>query len=235
MTDCLFTSDMRVELVDSMGDDISIARAAWVSTKGERSDEDEAPERISGLINYLMKNRHSSPFEAVVLQFRISAPIFVWREFHRHRTASFNEVSGRYSVLEPKFYVPKTSRPLVQTGKNGQYEFVGGTIEQHKATVHSLVSTSTKAYLHYTALLEQGIAKEVARMVLPVNIYSTCYVTMNARNLMHFLSLRTTNAGSFFPSFPQHEIELVAQQMEERFSKVVPLTHAAFNDYGRSV
>jgi 4-hydroxy-tetrahydrodipicolinate synthase len=141
------------------------------------------------------------------MTFFISAPIFVFREFMRHRIASYNEESGRYRELKPVFYVPSAERKLVQVGKTGAYTFVDGTKEQFDITVESMKAAYVVAYESYVKMLEAGVAREVARAVLPVATYSSMYVTMNARALMNFLSLRTGREGSHFPSYPQREIE----------------------------
>ena len=230
-----FRSDMTVELVKHAASDADVIWAARVSTKGEQSlDEIDAdPERSRGLINYLMRDRHGSPFEHSSLTFFVSAPIFVWREHFRHRIASYNEESGRYKVLEPVFYVPGADRPLKQIGKPGAYEFVAGTAEQHELVTRATIASCEQAYAAYQEMLEAGVAREVARIVLPLTIYSSAYVTMNARALMNFLSLRRSSPDSRFPSFPQREIEMVAEQYEEAWQALMPLTHAAFVANGR--
>ena len=167
------------------------------------------------------------------MTFFVSAPIFVFREFMRHRIASYNEESGRYRELSPVFYVPNKDRKLVQTGKTGHYVFVDGTSEQYEISVAAMKETYTLAYANYKKMLDAGIAREVARAVLPVALYSSMYVTMNARALMNFLSLRTSREGSHFPSYPQREIEMVAEKMEEHFARLMPLTYAAFEKSGR--
>lgn len=223
-----FRSDMTVELIDSMGNDQSIVRAARVSS-GSKSDEST---KDIGLINYLMRDRHGSPFEHAVFTFRIEAPIFVFREFQRHRIASYNEESGRYKQLEPVFYVPAHDRKLIQVGKPGAYTFEDGTMQQHWEADFYSKEIARHAYKAYETQLELGIAREVARMVLPLNIYSSMYVTMNARSLMNFLSLRSLKQGTY-PSFPQSEIADVADQMEAFFHKLMPETFKAFINNGR--
>jgi thymidylate synthase (FAD) len=175
----------------------------------------------------------NSPFEHNSMTFFVSAPIFVFREFMRHRVFSYNEESGRYRKLEPVFYVPGPERKLVQEGKPGRYVFVDGTPEQHKIADEATRRACEHAYAAYLEMLEAGIAREVARGVLPVATYSSMYVTCNARALMGFLSLRTKREDSRFPSFPQREIEMVAEKMEAEWAKLMPLTHAAFNEHGR--
>jgi thymidylate synthase (FAD) len=193
----------------------------------------EDPARSAGLINYLARERHGSPFEHTSMTFFISAPIFVFREFMRHRIASYNEESGRYRELKPVFYIPNQARNLIQIGKTGAYEFIPGTDEQFQVTVDAMKDAYTVAYDSYKKMLDAGIAREVARAVLPVATYSSMYVTMNARALMNFLSLRTSREGSHFPSYPQREIEMVAEKMEAEFAKLMPLTYQAFEKSGR--
>ena len=230
-----FRSDVTVELVKHAASDADVIWAARVSTKGEQSlDEIDAdPERSRGLINYLMRDRHGSPFEHSSMTFFVSAPIFVWREHFRHRIASYNEESGRYKVLEPVFYVPGDDRPLKQVGKPGAYEFVPGTPEQHALVRQATTRSCEQAYAAYQEMLDAGVAREVARIVLPLTIYSSAYVTMNARALMNFLSLRRSSPDSRFPSFPQREIEMVAERYEDAWQALMPLTHAAFVANGR--
>ena len=230
-----FRSDVTVELVKHSAGDADVLWAARVSTKGDQSatdvNADSAPS--AGLINYLMRDRHGSPFEHSVFTFFVQAPIFMWREHFRHRMASYNEESGRYKVLDPIFYVPDADRKLIQIGKAGAYEFVDGTQEQFDIVTQETKKTCEVAYASYEAMLEAGVAREVARIVLPVTIYSSAYVTMNARALMNFISLRRKAEGSHFPSFPQREIEMVAEKYEEEFKRLMPLTHASFVANGR--
>lgn len=233
--DVQFRSDVTVELVKHSAADADVVFAARVSTQGERSlaSVDGDAGEASGLIRFLMRERHGSPFEHSVMTFYVSAPIFVWREHMRHRMASYNEESGRYRVLEPRFYTPSEQRNLVQVGKPGAYEFVPGTDEQQAAVSAAVRRATTQAYADYLAMLEAGVAREVARTVLPVSIYSSAYVTMNARALMNFLSLRRHTDDSHFPSYPQREIEMVAERYEELWAGLMPITHAAFVGNGR--
>lgn len=229
MSDIEFSSEMDVELVDHMGSDKSIIRAAKVSTL---NDQNETTDEYR-FIEFLMKGRHMSPFEHCVATFRVDAPIFVWREFMRHRTLSFNEQSGRYTEMRPKFYTPDSLRPLVQTGKAGEYTFIEGSDDQKAAAQICIGDSSISAWYYYRELLEHGVAKEVARMVLPVNIYSTAYVTGKLRNWLQFLSLRTHQENAMFPSFPQREIEMVADQIEDHLWRLYPKTVNAWNNEGR--
>jgi thymidylate synthase (FAD) len=230
-----FRSEVTVELVRASARDTDVLFAARVSTKGEQSleDVDADAERSRGLINFLMRDRHGTPFEHNSMTFYVQAPIFVFREFMRHRIASYNEESGRYRELQPVFYVPARERPLVQIGKPGHYEFLDGTDEQHAVVTKETRHICEEAYAAYQRMLDAGIAREVARIVLPLTIYSSMYVTMNARALMNFLSLRTKRPESRFPSFPQREIEMVAERMEDLWASLMPITHAAFNTAGR--
>ncbi|CAM5663300.1 FAD-dependent thymidylate synthase [Streptomyces aurantiogriseus] len=233
----IFTrSDVTVELVKHTASDADVLFAARVSTLGEQSlDElNKDPERSKGLINYLMRDRHGSPFEHNSMTFFISAPIFVFREFMRHRVGwSYNEESGRYRELQPVFYVPDASRKLVQEGRPGKYVFVEGTEAQQELVARTMEDTYRQAYEAYQEMLAAGVAREVARAVLPVGLFSSMYATCNARSLMHFLGLRTQHELAKVPSFPQREIEMVGEKMEAEWAKLMPLTYAAFNANGR--
>lgn len=225
--------DVHVKLVKSAANDLDVVKAARVSTIGSEaeSDGDDKPE---GLINYLMRDRHGSPFEHNSMTFMISAPIFVFREFHRHRVGwSYNEESARYREMEPVFYIPDDDRNLVQVGKPGAYEYVAGNGEQQWAVQYNLTSAYRTAWRAYQNMLSVGVAREVARMALPVGMFSTMYATCNARSLMHFLSLRTKHERALIPSFPQREIEMVAEKMEHEWEQLMPITHAMFNKHGR--
>jgi thymidylate synthase (FAD) len=218
--------------VDNLaGSDAKICQAARVSTVGTAAAETK---EAKGLINYLMRDRHGSPFEHGQLSFLVEAPIFVAREFMRHRVGwSYNETSGRYRELEPVFYMPSAHRPLTQTGKPGRYRFEHGTQEQYLSVEHSFGVIYRAAYSHYQQMLKDGVAREVARSVLPVGMYTSFYATCNPRSLMHFLGLRTQSEFATFPSFPQEEIERVAMYMEAAFAEHFPLTWEAFLDNGR--
>ena len=231
----IFRDDMSGELVKSSASDADVIWAARASTAGDKSLEGVGadPAKSEGLINYLARERHGSPFEHTSMTFFISAPIFVFREFMRHRIASYNEESGRYRELKPVFYIPSKERKLVQIGKAGAYTFIDGTPEQFDLTVAAIKETCNLAYANYQKMLDAGVAREVARAVLPVTLYSSMYVTMNARALMNFLSLRTAREGSHFPSYPQREIEMVAEKMEAHFAKLMPITYGAFQKSGR--
>ena len=167
-----FRSDVTVELVQSMGDDFTVVQAARVSTKGgdviEGTDGMVLENRIldkkdQGLINYLMRDRHGTQFEHNAFTFYIEAPIFVFREFMRHRIASYNEESGRYKKLEPVFYIPKKPRGLIQSGKPGAYEFYEGSDNQYLLVAQETAEACRKAYAAYEEMLDHGVAREVAR------------------------------------------------------------------------
>jgi thymidylate synthase (FAD) len=232
----VFRSDVTVQLVKATASDADVLFAARVSTLGEQSIDEvgKDPERSKGLLNYLMRERHGSPWEHTSMTFLISAPIFVFREFHRHRAGwSYNEESGRYRELHPVFYIPSAGRKLVQVGKPGAYTFEYGTLDQHDLLENTMKRSYTEAFEAYQLLLRDGVAREVARVVLPVGLYSSMYATCNARSLMHFLGLRTTHPNAAIKSSPQREIEMVAEQMEAAWAELMPLTHAAFNANGR--
>jgi thymidylate synthase (FAD) len=180
-----------------------------------------------------MKNRHGTPFEHNAFTFRIECPIFVAREFMRHRIASYNEESARYKQLDAVFWIPAPARPLIQEGKPGHYIMKPGTMEQYENAISSLSRAARACYAEYEFMLSVGIAREVARAALTVGIYTSFYVTMNARGLMNFLSLRVDDPDAAFPSKPQYEIESAALQMENDFYKKMPMTYRAFVDNGR--
>lgn len=231
-----FRSDVTVELIRSAASDADVIWAARVSTGGELSLDslDEDPGRSEGLIRYLARFRHGTPFEHNSMTFFIQAPIFVFREFMRHRIGwSYNEESARYRELAPVFYLPAPERPLIQVGKTGHYTFVQGSPEQYEVVERATKDSCLVAYAAYQQMLNAGVAREVARGVLPVATYSSMYATCNARSLMSFLSLRVHADDATFPSYPQREIEMVAEQMEAKFSELMPITYRAFVESGR--
>lgn len=223
MTDAIKVLDKGfVRLDSSMADDLSVVRAARVSLANQDAEPDE--ERDRGLINFLMANKHGTPFEHNALRFHVKCPIFVMREWIRHRIGSFNEWSGRYSVLEPDFYIPDYVR--TQVGKPGAYSFEQMADDVAQETRDEIEESCKYAYRAYSAMLEWGVAKETARVVLPVNIYTQFYWTINARSLMNFLSLRTSEHAMF-------EIREYALRIEDLWAGVMPLTHAAFISNGK--
>ncbi len=206
-----------VRLDGSMASDLSVVNAARVSFA---QHSDELSERDQGLIRFLMREKHSSPFEHSVFRFHVKCPIFVAREWMRHRN-SYNEWSARYSQLEPEFYVPKAEDVRTQVGKPGAYSFEPVDAELAEHTRDAQREAYRQAYRVYQELLEQGVAKEVARNVLPVGIYTQFYWTVNARSLMNFLSLRNADNA-------QREIRRYAEAVETLFAERMPHTHAAF-------
>lgn len=234
-TEVKTTSDVEVKLVRAQASDADVVFAARVSTQGSDTlaTVDDDPAGSAGLIKFLMKNRHGSPFEHNSYTFFVHAPIFVFRELMRHRVASYNEESGRYRELEPLFYTPARTRPIVQVGKPGAYEFIPGTDEQYDLIDERFDLAYRTAYRAYKDMLDAGIAREVARDVLPVGLFSSAYMTINARSLMNVLSLRTKHPESAYPSFPLTEIEMVAEKMEAIFADLMPLTYTAFVQGGR--
>jgi thymidylate synthase (FAD) len=218
--------------VQHAASDEMVSKAARVSTLGGAA-ADRTPEDDRGLIRFLMKNRHGSPFEHGLFTWKISAPIFVWREMMRHRIASYNEESGRYRELEGVFYAPGPYRPLMQTGKAGHYEFEDGDLDQYTLALDVAAQAYHQCWTSYRQMLDAGIAKELARIVLPVATYSTAFVTMNPRALMNFLSLRTKSRHSTYPSYPMYEINQVADAMEVDFRRLMPMTAEAFDEAGR--
>lgn len=239
MTDIKYFDDVEVSLIDHMGSDASMVRAARVSVVGDDGQPVVIPQpTLDGpegkLINYLMRKRHGSPFEHNALTFAIKAPIFVAREFMRHRIGwSYNEMSGRYTELPMEFYLPKDSRPLVNVGTSANPKFVAGKRSQVLAVKGALTNSYEVAAQEYNWLIGQGIGNEVARSVLPVGLMTQFYATCNARSLMSFLALRTTESEATFPSNPQHEIELVARRMEDVFGDLFPVTYDKWNANGR--
>lgn len=237
MTEIEFRSEPTVDLVDVMGGDHSIVSAARVSTLGEAVEDfwtADLEGKDKGLINFLMRDRHGTPFEHNSLTFRISAPMFVFYEFHRHRAGwSYNEESARYRELEPVFYLPGADRPLRQTGKPGAYTFEPGSELQQEQSRGYHKHVSRVAWDFYQGLLENGIAREVARNVLPVSIYKTMYATCNLRSLFSFLSLRWAHPLSQVPTFPLYEIEDVAKRMDNLARQHFPVAFETFDKNGR--
>lgn len=239
MTDIEFSSDITVKLVRAMASDDMVVQAAQVSSKGE-NNPNTVPQR---LIDSLMFGGHGSPFEHNMFTFFSEAPIFVYREWWRHRMSSINEMSGRYTVLPGKFYIPSDSRKLFNIGTKMKPDFVSQAVAEERGHIlagydadyvqNKLKNSSMDAWHEYEQMLESKIAPEVARMVLPVNIYSQAYWTVNARSLMNFLSLRVESDDSFRRSYPQIEIQMAAEVMETVFANHMPATYDAFIRNGR--
>jgi thymidylate synthase (FAD) len=180
-----------------------------------------------------MNSRHGSPFEHNAFTFFVEAPIFVFREWHRHRIASINEMSGRYTELLPKFYTPAPYRKLRNVGTSARPEMAEGTDDQLRAVWHGDFDVCQVAWKRYRQRLELGVANEIARTILPVSVYSQMYWTVNARSLMNFLSLRVDSNESAIRSRPQWEIQMGAEQVEKAFAEKMPITHKAFVNSGR--
>lgn len=241
-----FKSTIDVRLINSLGGDYMVVAAAKVSTSGAEALEfakPEAAEDNAGLINYLIKHRHGTPFEHSCLTFFVHAPIFVWREWHRHRIGfSYNEESGRYKQLDPVFYIPKFNRPMgkVENWKPGRPKFTmldrnnAYDQERYDKICSNLSYSYAVSYEAYARNLALGIDPGLARDCLPVGIYSSCWVTCNPRSLMAFLSLRTHEPErATFVSYPLWEIELAARACEAIFADGWPITYKAFCDNGR--
>ena len=221
-----------IRVVDYMGDDAAIVQAARVSYgKGTKQVSQD-----QGLINYLMSHRHSSPFEMCEIKFHIKLPIFVARQWIRHRTANVNEYSARYSVLDKEFYIPHPEHLATQSVVNNQGR--GNTLEPSYAqeVLDLLKGDALTCYRHYQELLnvdeegivldetKTGIARELARMNLPVNFYTQWYWKIDLHNFMHFIALRAD-------SHAQYEIRAYADIMLDLLKKWVPLTYNAFEEY----
>lgn len=201
----------------ALASDLAVVNGARVSFN---ETTDEMTERDEGLIRFLIKNRHGSPFEHGYFRFIVKAPLFVVREHHRHRAGhSYNEWSGRYSKMEPEFYVPEYVR--TQIGKPGAYSFEPVDDETRAAAREEIEENAARAFEAYERMLEQGVAKEVARVVLPLSMYTKYLWSCNPRSLMHFCSLRNHDDAQF-------EIRQYAAAAESFLERHMPITHAAF-------
>ena len=207
-----------MRLDDSMADDLSVVNGARVSFARRVDEMDEADE---GLIRFLMRERHGTPFEHNSFRFHVRTPIFVAREWFRHRIGSFNEFSMRYARATDEFYVPASEDVRTQVGKPGSYSFEPVEPQVAEATRRRLREVYETAYRAYEELVEQGVARELARAVLPVGAYTEFYWTVNARSIMHFLSLRNDETA-------QREIRVFAAAVEQLWGDHMPVTHAAF-------
>lgn len=207
-----------VRLVEHMGSDLSIVRNARVSYDAEwRTGEDAGKDEK--LIDYLVKNKHTSPLECVQFTFDVKAPIFVFRQWHRHRTWSFNEISARYSELPEQYYIPEVSQITTQSKDNKQMR----TDEIHPKAedIQDFIMTSCDvAFNYYKQMLKMGAPRELARGVLPVNTFSHMFCTVDLHNLSHFLKLRLHEHS-------QYEIRVYAQAMLDLIEPIVPVTVAA--------
>jgi len=207
-----------VRLDDAMADDLSVVNGARVSFARRKEEMDESDE---GLIRFLMRERHGTPFEHNSFRFHIRAPIFVAREWFRHRVGSFNEFSMRYAKATDEFYVPAPEDVRSQVGKPGAYSFEPVAEDVAETTREELKAVYEAAYETYERLVELGVARELARCVLPVGAYTEFYWTVNARSLMNFVSLRVSETA-------QREIRRYAEACEAFLAEKMPVTHAAF-------
>lgn len=226
-----FTDEITIKLVRQRALDDHVVQAAQVSAKGENKPG-TVPYR---LIKALMAGRHGSPFEHTSFTFFVEAPLFVFREWQRHRISSFNEMSGRYTEMVPKFYMTPEDRPMVmeEDGTKMRPKMLKAPEEVWRRHVARKMRTAEIAWESYQADLADGIVNEVAREDLPLSLYSQMYWTVNARSLMNFLSLRVESDDSLVRSYPQREIMWGAEQVEEYFKIHMPLTHQAFVENGR--
>lgn len=214
------SSVIGVELIDHMGTDNTICNAARVSTGNDVAGYEES----QGLINYLWREGHTSPFEHASMTFRIDVPLFIARQVMRHRTFSFNEISGRYSVLEPKFWVPNVNRPLHNKG-SGAYPDLQHFEERDKIsqeTVQAISLSTHYAMQTYQQLLDLGVASEVARVVLPQNMYTQFYMSGNLKNVLDFISKRAVPNA-------QLEIQIMADLMYYYVQDNFPMVIEAYN------
>jgi thymidylate synthase (FAD) len=212
-----------VRLDDAMASDLSVVNGARVSFARRKEEMEEAD---AGLIRFLMRERHASPFEHSVFRFHVRSPIFIAREWFRHRWGSFNEFSMRYAKATDEFYVPEPEDVRSQVGKPGAYSFEPVSDELAERTREELRAVYETAYETYERLVEAGVARELARSVIPVGAYTEFFWTVNARALMNFVSLRAADAA-------QREIRMYAEAVESFFEQKMPVTHAAFVAAGR--
>jgi len=212
-----------VRLDDAMASDLSVVNGARVSFARHKAEMDESDE---GLIRFLMRDRHGTPFEHNAFRFHVRAPLFVAREWFRHRVGSFNEFSMRYAKASDEFYVPEPEDVRSQIGKPGAYSFEQVEPELAERTREELQAVYDAAYTTYNRLVEQGVARELARLVMPMGAYTEFYWTVNARSLMNFVSLRAAETA-------QREIRRYAEACERFLAEMMPVTHAAFVANGR--
>jgi thymidylate synthase (FAD) len=207
-----------VRLDAAMADDLSVVNGARVSFARHKDELDDAD---AGLIRFLMRDRHGTPFEHNAFRFHIRCPIFVAREWFRHRIGSFNEFSMRYAMATDEFYVPAAEDVRSQVGKPGAYSFEPVEPELAERTREELQAVYEAAYATYTRLVDEGVARELARSVLPVGAYTEFYWTVNARALMNFVSLRAAESA-------QREIRRYAEACEQFLAARMPITYEAF-------
>ncbi|MEA2447400.1 MAG: thymidylate synthase [Actinomycetota bacterium] len=212
-----------VRLDSAMADDLSVINSARVSFAVRK---DEMDTRDGGLIRFLMRDRHGTPFEHNSFRFHIRCPIFVAREWFRHRVGSFNEESARYHKLSDDFYLPDVEAVRSQVGKPGSYSFEPVDEAVASETRDTFQRIYKQLYEEYNELIEKGVAKELARAILPFGIFTQFYWTLNARALMNFLSLRNAQTA-------QYEIRMYADAVERLFAQQMPVTHQCFIEFGR--
>jgi thymidylate synthase (FAD) len=212
-----------VRLDDAMASDLSVVNAARVSFARRKEEMEEADE---GLVRFLMRDRHGTPFEHNAFRFHIRAPIFVAREWFRHRIGSFNEFSMRYAKATDEFYVPALEDVRSQVGKPGAYSFEPVPDEVAETARETLEAVYAEAFAAYERLVELGVARELARAVMPVGAYTEFYWTVNARALMNFVSLRAAETA-------QREIRRYADACEVFLADEMPVTYEAFVAAGR--
>lgn len=214
-----------VRLDAVMADDLSVVNSARVSFAKQSTEMSDADK---GLIKFLMRERHGTPFEHNSFRFHVKCPVFVAREWFRHRIGSFNEFSARYSEVPNDFFVPAKSEMRTQVGKPGSYSFEKLSELDAVHAVEEIEKAYAYAYHAYAGLLERGVAKEQARMVLPVGMFTQFYWTVNARSLMNFLSLRTHETA-------QYDIRVYANAVLELAKPAMPITFDAWEEFGRQV
>jgi thymidylate synthase (FAD) len=212
-----------VRLDGAMADDLSVVNGARVSFARRKTELDDAD---AGLIRFLMRDRHGTPFEHNAFRFHVRCPLFVAREWFRHRVGSFNEFSMRYARATDDFYVPEPEDVRSQVGKPGAYSFEPVSDEVAQTTREELQAVYEHAYATYERLVEQGVARELARAALPVGAYTEFFWTVNARSLMNFVSLRAAETA-------QREIRRYADAVERFFEERMPITYEAFVANGR--
>ncbi|MGH3020204.1 MAG: FAD-dependent thymidylate synthase [Gaiellaceae bacterium] len=212
-----------VRLDDSMASDLSVVNAARVSFARRKEEMDDADR---GLVRFLLRDRHGTPFEHNAFRFHVRAPIFVAREWFRHRVGSFNEFSMRYARATDDFYVPAADDVRTQVGKPGTYSFDPVEPEVAETTREELRAVYETAFAAYERLVELGVARELARSVMPVGAYTEFYWTVNARSLMNFVSLRAAETA-------QREIRRYAEACERFLAEEMPVTYQAFVDADR--
>jgi len=218
-----------VRLVNSMGSDLDIVRSARVSYNADwRDNYSHEENKDEKLIAYLLRNKHTSPFESVVFTFEIKCPIFVARQWHRHRTWAYNEVSARYTELPEEYYIPSPDQLTTQAKDNKQMR-TGQQVGETNSIIKSMQNHCEYSFALYKEYLQRGVARELARMVLPLNTYTRFFGTVNLHNLLHFLRLR-------LHPHAQYEIRVYAEAIRTIIKEIVPVTmkYADFLDHTAS-